>query len=275
MVKRYVFPPLPDGLPAGSLIEADDSAPDGMTGRPLLWMTDELVQDAGEEWIRLRAEHERTGLYPLMLEVSWDRDDYWHEYWHSPELEDVFDQLDLAEEFRDLWDTVREDRHPADEDGDRNSWLPSGPWPGTAKPGCCGNDPQAMASGMARHLQEEPDWRGRQRRWRLGLVPADRGADALTLAGWSGPCNHTNHIEQLSIVLRSWEDRFGARVVALGTDTLTLSIADPPHDLEHARAITLEHFAFCPDTLWQGHSHSVDEYAETLIDMNTWTFWWD
>ncbi|GAB3165053.1 hypothetical protein GCM10027059_22160 [Myceligenerans halotolerans] len=108
-----------------------------------------------------------------------------------------------------------------------------------------------------------------------GLIPADKGADALTLAGWGGPCNHTNDTELISAALRSWDERFGARVVGIGTETLWLSVAHPPQSLEHALAVTLEHFAFCPDNLWQGSHETIDEYAESLIGMNAWTFWWD
>ncbi|MFC7479357.1 DUF4253 domain-containing protein [Luedemannella flava] len=110
---------------------------------------------------------------------------------------------------------------------------------------------------------------------RLGLVAAGRGADALTVAGWSGPINHAQDTAEISAVIRDWEDRFGARVIAVGFATLTLSIAAPPIDMSHAREVTNEHLAFCPDNIWQQGPGSLPDYAEALLGAPIWTFWWD
>ncbi|MFI9547932.1 DUF4253 domain-containing protein [Streptomyces sp. NPDC052016] len=65
-------------------------------------------------------------------------------------------------------------------------------------------------------------------------------------------------------------DRFGARIVGVGFATLHLSVAAPPSRLEDALIIAAEHFAFCPDNIWQGaHPHLVT-YAEHLIFLNCW-----
>lgn len=82
-------------------------------------------------------------------------------------------------------------------------------------------------------------------------------------------------VGELSAVLRSWEDRFGARLVAAGFDTLRLSVAAPPLSAEHALRVAAEHFALCPDNVWQGSVETLAEYAAELEDLNMWTFWWD
>ncbi|MGC9668658.1 DUF4253 domain-containing protein [Planosporangium sp. 12N6] len=105
-------------------------------------------------------------------------------------------------------------------------------------------------------------------------MPAARGADALTVVGWSGPTNHTNDTGEISAVVRSWEERFGAQVVGVGFDTLYLSIAAPPTSLSHALRVAAEHFAFCPDLVWQG-TGTLTAYAEQLVGVNNWSFWWD
>lgn len=110
---------------------------------------------------------------------------------------------------------------------------------------------------------------------RLGLVLSTRGADALAEVGWSGPANYDNDTASFSAVVRDWEDRFGARVVAVGFATLHLSVAEPPRTLQNALIVAAEHFAFCPDTIWQGRHQSLEAYAEDLIDLNCWEFWWD
>lgn len=107
----------------------------------------------------------------------------------------------------------------------------------------------------------------------LGLVPAPRGADALSLCGWDGPCNH-GHTQEISAVIRSWEDRFGVRVVVVGFDTLILSVAAPPATVAQARHIAAEHHAFCPDNILQG-GQDFEEYARSLVGEPRWYFWWD
>ncbi len=93
--------------------------------------------------------------------------------------------------------------------------------------------------------------------------------------GWCGPTNHENDTALVSTVLRSWEDRFGARVVALGFDELHVSVAAPPRTTVEALPVAAEHFAFSPDNVWQG-SGSIRAYAdEAVTGSNHWGFWWD
>ncbi|MEH0631693.1 DUF4253 domain-containing protein [Streptomyces stelliscabiei] len=75
-----------------------------------------------------------------------------------------------------------------------------------------------------------------------------RSADIPAAIGWTGPVNHENDVARLCAVLRSWEDRFGIRVVALTFDQLVLSVAAPPTTEAEAEAVAAEHFAFCPTT---------------------------
>lgn len=111
---------------------------------------------------------------------------------------------------------------------------------------------------------------------RPALVPARRSADIPAAIGWSGPVNHEDDVARLCAVLRSWEDRFGIRVVALGFDTLIVSVGRPPTTEAEARALAAEHFAFCPDNINQSTLNSLDAYAEkALLNQETWSFWWD
>jgi len=48
---------------------------------------------------------------------------------------------------------------------------------------------------------------------RIGLVAAERPADVPLVIGWEGPVNWGDFLLPLTAVLRSWEDRFGARVI--------------------------------------------------------------
>ncbi|MFI7705323.1 DUF4253 domain-containing protein [Nonomuraea sp. NPDC049480] len=55
---------------------------------------------------------------------------------------------------------------------------------------------------------------------------------------------------------------------------LYLSIAAPPATLDQALHVAAEYFAFCPDNIWQGPG-SLAAYAECLVDVDSWQFWWD
>jgi Domain of unknown function (DUF4253) len=114
---------------------------------------------------------------------------------------------------------------------------------------------------------------------RLGLVAADRGADVLAVIGWHGPGAYIQETARLAAVVRTWEDRFGARVVGIGFDTLYLSVAAPPVTFEHALQVAAEHFAFSTDTILAGligfKPHPLAAYAEQLLNERSWSFWWD
>lgn len=50
----------------------------------------------------------------------------------------------------------------------------------------------------------------------------------------------------------------------------------PPADREQALRVAAEHFAFCPDNLWQAApGTTLASYAEQLVDSDSWAFWWD
>jgi hypothetical protein len=115
---------------------------------------------------------------------------------------------------------------------------------------------------------------GRFQNPRAALVHARRSADIPAAIGWTGPVNHVDDVARLCAVLRSWEDRFGLRVVALGFDTLTATVAAPPTTTEDAEAVAAEHLSFCPDTVEQGPG-TLRTYAKSLLDTRLWHFWWD
>jgi hypothetical protein len=239
-----------------------DFADDMWAERPVMWVSDEPVPDAVEQWRRLSDDHPKTGLYPVLLQsLPDDPTRPWHAGELSPRSVGAVDALTADGVLRRLWAEVTEDD---DDDGAAGPALP--PWPGPAPRGGGLADPDEVAREHVRCLGAENVL--------LGLVPAARGADTPAACGWDGPCNHTGHPQEISAVLRSWEDRFGVRVVRMGFDTLSLSVAAPPTTMEHARHIAAEHHAFCPDTIWQGEA-TFEEYATGLLGSAHWSFWWD
>jgi hypothetical protein len=254
-------------LPPGRTVRGDEGDDDN----PALWVSDGPV--AAGLWRSLHAEQRHSGLCPLLLDTlpgdarrPWDDGELWPADMSSP------DGHDAAELLAGWWASHTE----TDEEDDALSpaerlevTAPYGrQWPGLAERRRAPVDPDEHAGRCVEELlRASPGLR-------LGLVAADRGSDALTTAGWQGAVNYTNDTAELSAVLRSWEDRFGVRVIGVGFAELHLSVAAPPRDQAEALRVAAEHFAFCPDNVWQGVSPLV-AYAEHLVDAPLWQFWWD
>lgn len=253
---------LSDELPPGRLITPEDG------DEPVLWLSDDPAPIG--LWATLRARHATSGLWPLLLDALDDDDD--DRPWADGELDaDGYSnpaEHDVETLLSEWWasNTEYEDSDPEDAE----VTLPYGrDWPGLAAASEPPDPayPDQIADECAHLLPEEST--------RIGLVRTDRGADALTAVGWQGPINMVDDIAKISAVLRSWEDRFGARVVGLGFATLDLSVAAPPVDADHALRVAAEHFAVCPDNVWQSDTPTLTAYAESIRGVNRWSFWWD
>ncbi|MGA5192872.1 DUF4253 domain-containing protein [Streptomyces exfoliatus] len=225
----------------------------------------------------MQAEHARSGLWPLLLDSlnptdgdfrPWGSGEVFPEEMSSPASHDAAGLL------AHWWGTctaVDEGDDMLDVERRLAVTAPFGQsWPGLAPARETATSPDLLASEFAQaFLADRP-------RTRLGLVAAASGAEALTSAGWAGPCNHENDTAKVSAVVRDWEHRFGARVVAVGFSTLHLSVAAPPANEHEALLTAAEHFAFCPDNIRQGsRPYTLAAYAERIIGAHHWDFWWD
>lgn len=264
---RVLPVPLPPGRPVFSEEKEDGD-------RPAFWLSDQPAP-AGL-WARLRAEHARSGLWPLLLDALDDEDPEYRPWANGEVLPGEMsspDDHDPAALLAGWWadHTAEEANDTAPPAEPLAVTAPFGPrWPGLAPALSTRTDPDRTADGLAEQLLAGHG------SMRLGLVAANRGADALTAAGWTGPMNYTNDTAEVSAVLRNWEDRFGARVVGVGFATLVLSVAAPPTTREQALAVAAEHFAFCPDNIWQGvEPQTLSAYADRLVGDHSWAFWWD
>ncbi|MFD4606197.1 DUF4253 domain-containing protein [Streptomyces sp. NPDC058464] len=234
-------------LPPGTLL---DDTLDGPWHQPLLWYAG---QPAGPgTWSALGVPAARAGLLPVLIDVS--------------EVDD--------------WDFAPgETSYPGDHDADEvleDYWEEDPPdgeeFPGLAAAPALVADPDSRAADVADALSQGRPW---LKEPHLALVSARRSADIPAAIGWSGPVNYEEDTGRLCAVLRSWEDRFGIRVVALGLDHLALSVAAPPADLDEAEAVAAEHFAFCPYSVLPGADDTLSSYAEQLVGERLWHFWWD
>jgi hypothetical protein len=252
-------------LPPGHLISPDpafSSKSPAPALPPVAWMSDKRLRDVAGHWHALAVTFHQHGLWPLILQSLDGADD---RPWDSGELDPAASTSpeDLsAEAILSNWWV---EAVPLEEN-DEEAFEPLAPFernfPGLASDS--GSLPEADAletvtSGLP---------------GRLGLVAVTRPADVLAVLGWQGPVNYFSDMGKLSTVLRSWEDRFGAYLVGAGFDTLELGVERPPDNIKLARAIAAEHFAACPDSIYQG-AGTIEAYAERLISETSWTFWWD
>ncbi|PJF01966.1 hypothetical protein CUT44_00715 [Streptomyces carminius] len=246
---------------------------EGAGGVQPLWLSDGPVT-AGL-WERIHAEHPRSGLWPLLLDALDPGDDDFRP-WGSGE---IFPKRMSSAASHDPAGVLAQwwAMHTAVDDGMLSSerrlavTAPFGQsWPGLAPGREAATSADQLAAEFAQaFLSDRP-------LSRLGLVAAASGAEALSVAGWDGPCNYDNDTAKFSAVVRDWEHRFGARVVAVGFSTLHLSVAAPPVNEEDALLVAAEHFAFCPDNVWQGRwPYTLAAYAERITDAHSWDFWWD
>jgi hypothetical protein len=129
----------------------------------------------------------------------------------------------------------------------------------------------AQLAGAVDSLAEAMDSPGGAR---LGLAVARRPADVLPAAGWAAQDMAYPPTLSIAAVLRSWEERFGARLVQIGPDaTIKLLVERPPRTFATAQAVAAEHYVFCDQS--QFTPHSVPEIAQALVGAPVWRLWWD
>lgn len=244
-------------LPSGRLVRPEDGGP------PVLWLSDDVAPHG--LWAAVAAAFASTGLWPLLVE---DLEREPGRPWQAGELSPSRGWTPGATEAADVlargWAGTWPD--PGEDDPEYlEVFEPFAGWPGPAPAGTYRQDPEALAAAVADRLAA-----GR----RLCLVAVSRGADALDEVGWTGHANYDVAPGETSAVLRDWEVRFGARLVAAGFDTVELSVAAPPQDEREALHVAAEHLAFCPDNVHQGPG-SIRGYAAELAGQDHWSFWWD
>lgn len=95
----------------------------------------------------------------------------------------------------------------------------------------------------------------------------------LPVIGWGGLVNRGDSLLPLTAILRSWEDRFGARLIAVGDADLGLFVERPPRTLQAAQRVAAEQVVLADECA--GGARSIPGIAERLVNAPTWTLWWD
>ncbi|MFC7265687.1 DUF4253 domain-containing protein [Streptomyces lutosisoli] len=257
---------LPEGLPAGHFV------PDGS---PVMWYSDQPPADPLAAWTGHQRQQHVTGLLPLLC---------YSDVRPAPFDLAAVDAFDLEGELEKAWRTHRRRQlarlaappEPVDCPEDIEPWEddpgpPFEQWPGLAPATLpsAGVDPdEAARSAFALLADEWPYelWDGR-----LALVAARRSADIPAVVGW----DRGAPLPLLCALLRSWEDRFGARVLAAVGATLYVSVASPPRTPEQASHLALEHLLTTADNIVDDPPTPFPRYAASLLNAPLWRFWWD
>jgi predicted DNA-binding WGR domain protein len=258
--RRGSLPPPSGGSLAGiQLPQGNLSTPEPEGGSrgdsPVIWVSVSPLTGVGHTWARLAAAFPETGIWPVVIDSSHGYsgfDDYLMDMPRGRHTE-------VATILRRNWGSSLEG---LDEDEAPENVVPFGrQFPGLADrtPGSRPSSIDPIVASLKGHL---------------GLVAVNRPADVLDAVGWMGAVNYDFDPLDMSTVLRSWEVRFDAYLVGLGTDTITLAVGRPPRDLRSAMAIAAEHYAFCSDIVDQGIG-TIRAYAPMLVNESVWPFWWD
>ncbi|WP_329256308.1 hypothetical protein OG417_16400 [Actinoallomurus sp. NBC_01490] len=181
----------PAALPPGRLIHAEG-------GTQVLWISDGPAPD--RLWAAIRAEHDYTGLWPLLLGALNSSKEGDFRPWCSGELSlraiSPPGRHDPAALLAEWWEDNAQDLDDEEDEGPLTA--PYGQRrPGRAPAPAFTGDPDIAADTYAEMLPDcDPSMR-------LGLVAAASGADALAVCGWTGPPNFTNDTGEIAAVGKS------------------------------------------------------------------------
>jgi Domain of unknown function (DUF4253) len=199
-------------------------------------------------WRRLRAVHDRTGLWPFLAGTQ------------------------LVER---LWQQATGEHDPAAISRglamDAGAWLAErAAWADTPDPATVRVDPAAAARAAA----AEPQVACSVRDTVIGLVQARHGYEVPGLLSWIGAVNVDVDPAHHVAVLRCWQQRYGAELVTLTFDQIELLVARPPQDPAAIARVAVEMMGYCPDLVLQGFD-GVEALAAEMAPRRCWSFWWD
>jgi len=113
------------------------------------------------------------------------------------------------------------------------------------------------------------------------ITPASRLiAFAPTPHSWQAPAYFSmdNQLsmkdEEMLVVLRHWEDLYGAKVYFFTPTVMELRTSRRPESEQEALQLAYEQSHFCGD-LYQAQYLNPEELAADLMQKYVWKFWWD
>jgi hypothetical protein len=241
----------------GPVILADGMRMECGWGDQVLWVTTQPVPDAGVAWSALSDAQESTGLVPFLLpDLAPD--------FGEPADVAALDYMDAAWLLEERWNGEMSSDY---EDQQESEWAAMRAPFSRTFPGLAPAEEQYLSQARRQQvLSAVPPAH-------IGLIAARGAADALALIGWQGTDQFDNVLPVASVV-RSWEDRFWAKLLRVDSAQIQLLAERPPHTVETAQRLAAEIFAFCDEYGGQG-LHDIPRITAALMSSPIWTFWWD
>jgi hypothetical protein len=237
---------------------------------PVAWVTSDPMTEVADAWLALSLARPHTGLTPILLSRAWNEDDVISGEafgLYGPEDITLLDAIDPRAVLADGWNL--------DEHDELDPYAESLRAPFTARfPGLAPPQQSRLSAAVLRHAVtgEQPIF--------LGLVAVNRSADLPAAVGWSvfgvdRPGGPQARSLEIAAVLRSWEARFGACPLRIGSDSiLRVLVERPPATLAEALRVAVEHLAFA-DEYGRYSGQPIHELAAELVGQPIWNFWWD
>jgi len=254
----------PVRLPVGRLLRSRWG-----DGEPVAWRTQAPVPEPGPVWSALSALHGQTGLVPVLELAGWGGV---HDSCREVAAVADVDRTDARVMLEHRWDDCfPEPWQTGPEWDDERQWVEEMAAPFTSRyPGLA----PAVDLALAPDVLEAAV--GSFPASRIVLVPSERPADVPPVLGWcpgDWECAFPAPTPVgLAAVLRSWEERFGARLFAMTHDKAYLLVERPPRDLDAALPVAAEHWVFCDEPAGR---QPVRATAADIINAPVWHFWWD
>lgn len=181
-------------------------------------------------WQQLRAAHGQTGLWPFLLDETADRELVWSEAIKGGDWGGERTAKEILG--REMWDY------------DEAVHLPE--HPRTGKPAVADTDG-------------------------IGLIQTSAGGcDIPRMLRWGGAGNNGLSGRDVTTVLAYWHARFGAELMMVAHDSLSLLAPRPPTTPAEVVEVGMQHDAFCPDI-----GDPFDFLLQEQVHSHYWHFWWD
>lgn len=107
----------------------------------------------------------------------------------------------------------------------------------------------------------------------MGFVPVTHSWEVpafLKYGGWNDcPCSH-EHVA----ILKSWEEKYGAKIACISSDAVELTVSARPTTKEEALELAKQQFIYSPGIVFQG-VETIENLAAHLMHSQVWYFWWD
>lgn len=201
-------------------------------------------------WRRLRAVHEHTGLWPVVMNGD---------VGGGPEESGPTERLAKASELYASYALNSDDAIFESQE----SWLQEDilrNWP---------SDPRRVDEFRIPYLGF-----GQAAEVTVALVDAEQGWQVPTLLNY-GFWNDCPEPAVHGAVLRHWNDRYGAELVCMDHASLELVMSRPPWTRLEALAFAGEYAGYCSDGMDLYQAEGLPDLAACLINAGVVHFWWD